>query len=103
MQPIQLKKNVDAFNGKEISFRVLAIGGNPKQEIIAEGDGILNFESTNEDGMYIAFISVAEFPNNSAKFGTWSTYQIPLYQEAVDCLEILADGRISCLDSSLPS
>ena len=103
MQPIHLKHDAATLNGKDVAFRIRAFNGDPEQDLIAEGDGVLNLEGPNNDGMYDAFISVSARPNNSSGVGTWTTYQVPLYQDAVDCLKVLEDGSLLCVDSSLPS
>lgn len=102
-KPIQLKQDAAALHGKDIKFRVRAFKGDPPQEGIADGNGTLIIDGPNDDGKHEAFIDVTVYPDNPSRVGTWQITHVPIYQEAADCLEVLADGSLVCVDPSLPS
>ena len=102
-KPIRIKQDANRLHGKEIEFRIRAYKGNPPQEGIADGNGILILDGPDEDGLYEAFIEVTVYPDNPSGVGTWEITKAPLHQDAADCLEIAEDGTLVCVDPSLPS
>lgn len=100
---VNLKYDAETINGKDITFRVRAISGDPPQEGIADGNGTLHVNGPDSNGRYEAFIDITVYPDNPALIGEWKITHVPLDQRSADCLHLEADGTLTCVDSRLPA
>jgi len=106
MRPsITLPFPVDELRGKNVDFRIRIFAGNPSVEMSAAGEGILSITEADDDGKYEAFIYSESFDClDGGDEGPGVSYGSTLYldQKAADCLRVLEDGTLTCLDATLP-
>lgn len=104
--PVTIPAPAEKLNGKTIRFRVRSTRGDPPQEGIVDGQGILMVDNAYEKkGMFVATIDVTIWPETPT--GTVQIHTIQLDQRSADCIRILpqpeGDVELECLDLALPS
>ncbi len=99
--PITLPHPADSLRGKNIKFRFLSTRGDPVEIGIASGEGVLVVDGPDDEGLFEAFIHAELFDGIPGGTGTWNFTDIYLDQRAADCLKVLEDGSLLCLDATL--
>lgn len=99
---ITLPHPADELRGKPITFRILSSRGDPVEIGIASGEGTLVVDGPDDDGLFESFIHAESFDGIPGGPGTWHFTDIRLDQRAADCLRVLEDGTLTCLDATLP-
>ena len=99
--PITLPHPIEDLRGKRLKFRFLSSCGDPVENGIASGEGVLAIDGPDDVGLYDAFIHAESFDGIPGGPGTWTFTDIYLDQRAADCLKVLEDGTLTCLDATL--
>lgn len=99
--PITLPHPAEDLRGKRIKFRILSSRGDPPELGIASGTGVLVVDGPDGDGLFEASIHSERFDGILGGPGTWHITDIDLDQRAADCLKVLEDGSLLCLDATL--
>jgi hypothetical protein len=102
---ITLPHPADDLRGKNIVFRIRIFAGDPLVEMSAEGEGVLSIDGPDDNGRYDAVIYSDGFDSlHGGDEGPGVSHGSFLYldQRAADCLRVLEDGTLTCLDATLP-
>ena len=68
----------------------------------AEGEGVLTIDGPDDEGRYEAVIYSDGFDGVDGGPGIAHGSFLYLDQRAADCLRVLEDGTLTCLDATLP-